>query len=183
MSRLEFSARNPELALPCADYNLSVERLMRTRILASLLIAAGMCVAQNAPPSKNAGPQNAPEDSAFSDAVVDKVLNEIRNGLEAHSASVMLSAFDRDRMNGYGTFADQVRAFFDRYEAFRVRYRIAETTVEGGRGVALVEFEMEETPRAGNAPPERKTAQLRFELERGGKGWKIVDLQPRGFFS
>ena len=149
----------------------------------ALVIVAGLCLAQAAPqPSKNVSQQQAPDESVFSDVVANEALSLIRDGLEAHSPSRMLSAFDRDKMEGYGTFADQVRAFFDRYEAFRVLYRITQTTVEGARGVALVDFEIEETPR-GNAPPQRKNAQIRFELERGRKGWKIVDLQPRAFFS
>jgi len=42
---------------------------------------------------------------------------------------------------------------------------------------------MEEIPRATDEQPVRKRDQLRFEMERGDKGWKIVDVQPRSFFT
>jgi hypothetical protein len=71
---------------------------------------------------------------------------------------------------------------FERYESFRVHYRIMQSTVEGSKGVVLAEFELEEIPRAGGTP-QRRQGQLKFEMERGRKGWKIVDFNPRGFFS
>jgi hypothetical protein len=63
-----------------------------------------------------------------------------------------------------------------------VRFRISNVTVEGTKGVVLVDTEMEEIPRGG-AQPVRKRAQLRFELELGRKGWRVVDFRDRGFFS
>jgi hypothetical protein len=120
--------------------------------------------------------------SVFNDRVANDVLGQIRDGLEGHSRRLMLSAFDSDKMDGYLSFEDQLDAFFERYEAFRVRFRIANVTVEGTKGIVLVDTEMEETPRGG-AAPQRKRAQLRFELELGRKGWRVVDVRDRSFFS
>lgn len=132
---------------------------------------------------KDKGQEDALDTSVFSEGVAGQVLGALRDGLEGHSQRRMLAVFDADKMDGYLTFEDQVQAFFDRYEAFRVHFRIAQTTVEGSRGVVLVDFEMEEIPRGGNQPPLRKNSQVRFEFERGRKGWKIVDFRPRGFFA
>ncbi|HUS20010.1 MAG TPA: hypothetical protein VMZ25_10205 [Terriglobales bacterium] len=118
----------------------------------------------------------------FNERIANDVLGQIRDGLEGHSRRLMLSAFDSDKMDGYLSFEDQIDAFFERYEAFRVRFRISNVTVEGTKGVVLVDTEMEETPRGG-AAPQRKRSQLRFELELGRKGWRIVDFRDRGFFS
>ncbi len=133
--------------------------------------------------NKDKDQRNAPDTSVFSDSVANNVLTDLRDGLEGHSQRLMLSAFDADKMNGYLTFKDQIQTYFDRYESFRVYYRIAQSTVEGTRGIVLVDFELEQSPRNATTPPSRKSAQLRFELERGNKGWKIVDFRPRGFFS
>ena len=140
-----------------------------------VLLGAGSALGQQTP--------QVPDTGAFSDRVASQVLNQLRDGLEGHNQSLMLSAFDARKMADYRTFQDQIQAFFDRYDTFRVHYRIGQSTVEGGRGIVLVNFEMEETPRSGNAPPLRKSAQLRFELEPGAPGWKIVDFRPRDFFS
>jgi hypothetical protein len=64
-----------------------------------------------------------------------------------------------------------------------VYFRIAQSATEGPKGVVLVDIQLEEIPRGATSPPVRKNGQMRFELERGRKGWKIVDLNPRNFFS
>jgi hypothetical protein len=71
---------------------------------------------------------------------------------------------------------------FDRYDSFRVHFHIFETSAEGTAGVALVDLEIEEIPLSSNTPV-RKNDQLRLEMKRGKKGWKIVDVKPRAFFS
>ena len=121
--------------------------------------------------------------TAFSEAVAKDVLQQLTDGLEGHSDRLMLSAFDDNKMDGYLNFEDQIEAFFQRYDSFRVHFRIDQATTEGDKGVVLVDIEMEEIPRSGNAQPVRKQDQMRFEMERGKKGWKIVDLRPRNFFS
>jgi hypothetical protein len=124
-----------------------------------------------------------PYDSAvFSQAVANSVLNDLRDGLEGHSQRLVLSAFDQDKMDGYLTFEDQIEAMMQRYDSFRVHFRVSQSTIEGSKGVVLVDFELEEVPRAGGAPI-RRNGQVKFEMERGRKGWKIVDFTPRGFLS
>jgi hypothetical protein len=135
---------------------------------------------------KDKGSQDVINADVFSDDVARNVLNDIRDGLEGHSQRLMLSAFDGDKMDGYLSFEDQIEAMFQRYSEFRVHFRISQTTTEGPKGVILVDIEMEEVPHAtGNANPvpQRRNGQVRFELERGKKGWRIVDFSPRSFFS
>jgi Ni/Co efflux regulator RcnB len=122
------------------------------------------------------------DSAVFSQAVANNILNDLRDGLEGHSQRLLLSAFDQDKMDGYLSFEDQIEALMQRYDSFRVHYRITQSTIEGAKGVVLVDFEMEEIPRSGGAPL-RRNGQLKFEMERGRKGWKIVDFNPRGFFS
>ena len=134
---------------------------------------------------KDKGSQDSNEkdvNQVFSERTADDVLNQIRDGLEGHSRRLMLGAFDSDKMDGYLNFEDQIDALFNRYTEFRVHFRIANVTVEGTKGVVLVDAEMEETPASGGAPV-RKRSQLRLELEQGRKGWKVVDFRDRNFFS
>jgi hypothetical protein len=120
--------------------------------------------------------------AAFSELVASDVLGQLADGLQGHSERLTLSAFDKEKMNGYVAFEDQIEALFRQYDTFRLHYRIAQVTTEGSKGIVSADFEMEEVPPAG-AQPVRKRDQIRFEMERGTKGWRIVDLQPRGFFS
>jgi len=131
---------------------------------------------------KDKGSQDVMNAEVFSTAVANSVLNDLRDGLEGHTQRLMLSAFDADKMDGYLEFEDQIEAFFNKYIAFTVWFRIAQTSIDGPKGIVLVDIQLEENPR-GAAPPVRKNGQMRFELERGKKGWKIVDFSPRNFFS
>jgi hypothetical protein len=131
---------------------------------------------------KNSGQDVLDTSAVFNERVANDVLGQIRDGLEGHSRRLMLSAFDSDKMDGYLSFEDQIDAFFNRYEGFRVHFRIANVTIEGPKGVVLVDAELEEIPATGGSP-QRKRTQLRFELEMGRKGWRVVDFRDRGFFS
>ena len=132
---------------------------------------------------KKSKPQDVLNTDVFNDDVARYVLSEVRDGLEGHLQRLLLSAFDDDKMSGYLSFEDQIEAMFDKYSEFRVHFRILQTTVEGPKGVILVDFQLEEIPKSQSAQPQRKSTQMRFELERGRKGWRIVDFSPRGFFS
>jgi hypothetical protein len=118
----------------------------------------------------------------FNERAANEVLGMIRDGLEGHSRRLMLSAFDGDKMDGYLSFEDQIEAYFDRYDAFRVNFRISNVAIEGSRGVVLVDAELEQTPQGGGVPV-RKRGQLRFELELGKKGWRVTDMRDRSFFN
>ncbi|HWY69709.1 MAG TPA: hypothetical protein VNX88_13650 [Terriglobales bacterium] len=126
---------------------------------------------------------DVPNSPTFSDAVAQNLLQKLADGLEGHSDRQMLSVLDADNMEGYLTFQQQIGALFQRYDSFRVHFRILQISSEGSKGVALVDFEMEEIPRVTDEQPVRKRNQLRFEMERGNKGWKIVDVHPRSFFT
>lgn len=119
----------------------------------------------------------------FSEQVSDQVLGKIADGLEGHDARLLLSAFDAQKMAGYRAFRDQIDVLFERYERFRVHYSVTQTAQEGGRGIVLADWEMEEMPADGAGPPLLRRGQIRFVLAPGPKGWKVIDLQPRGMFS
>ncbi len=155
-----------------------------------------MVFAQEAPASPNkpaASPQieqdkkSKGEDilksEAFTDDVARYLLGEVRDGLEGYQLRRMLAAFDGDKMAAYSSFEDQVRAMYANYSEFRVHFRIVESTTESAKGIVLVNFQLEQIPSSPDAEPHRKSSQIRFEFARGEKGWRIVNLSPRAFFS
>jgi len=127
-------------------------------------------------------PPSAADLTVFDERAAAAVLGTIRDGLEAHSAHRLLSAFDAGKMDGYRTFQDQIDAYFASNESIRVTLRILQTSQDGDHGFILAEVQLENDPRDGERLS-RREAQLRFVLERGPKGWKIVDFDPREFFS
>lgn len=122
------------------------------------------------------------EPETFGDAEASVLMNLIRDGLEGHNAAKMLSAFDDSKMDGYPGFRAQILAMFDQFEAFRIHFHISEVRAEGSKGTFFADVDIEETPRSGGLAV-RKRESVRFEVEQGSKGWKIVNFQPRNFFS
>ena len=118
----------------------------------------------------------------FSDRVTNNILRDMKDGLEGHVQRMLMSVFDDNQLDGYLQLEDQIEQFFNKYDALRIHYRIIQNTVEGPKGIALVEMQMEAAPREGRGQALRRDEQIRFELERGKKGWKIVDFRPRDFF-
>lgn len=131
---------------------------------------------------RNTKNEDLHDNVVFSDAVAIDVLGQIRDGLEGHSQRLMLAAFDDNRFDDYLTFEDQIQQYFEKFEGFRAHFRILQTSTEGAKGVVLAEFDVEGMPRSGGAA-QRRSNQLRFELERGRKGWRVINMRPRGFFS
>ncbi len=132
-------------------------------------------------PSPKNGKATDPD--TFGDTEASVLMSLIRDGLEGHNAAKMLSAFDDSKMEGYAGFRERIIAMFDQFEAFRIHFHITEVRAEGPKGTFSADVEIEETPRSSGALALRKHESVRFEVEQGNKGWKIVDLQPRSFFS
>jgi hypothetical protein len=129
-----------------------------------------------------AGGEPAPQED-FSDAVAARLLQQVTQGFITNNQGQVLSAFNPARMKDYARFRENIAALFAQYESFRAAYRLRQSWPQAERGVVIVEFELEGTPLEEGARPFRRSAQLRFEFERGHEGWKIVDVAPRGFFS
>jgi hypothetical protein len=198
------------LCLPYNEQHLSIEEISMRRLVSVLLmfgLVAGVSFAQEQSSSnsaqqteksskkdkkdkkkkdkdkdKDSGPKDEINTEVFSQTIANDVLGQIRDGLEGHSSRLMLGAFDQDKMDGYLSFEDQIEALFQRYDSFRVHYRISTSSTEGSKGVVLVDWEMEEMPKSGGSPA-RRNGQIKFEMERTRKGWKVVDFNPRGIFS
>ena len=151
--------------------------VLRLLIISLLLPACAFAPAQSSSPNDKSGAD------AFSAEIASQILNQLHDGLESHTPQRMLSAFDPGKMNGYPEFENQVHAFFNRYASFRSFFHIVQSSSDGPKGVVLVDIQLEAAPLAPTDPPVRKNAKLRLVLERGRKGWKIVDLSPRDFFS
>ena len=121
------------------------------------------------------------QSSEFSQVIAESLLARVRDGLNGHSQRTFLSAFDHERMEGYRSFDRQIGAFFDRYESFRVHYNVAQINSQENGGVVLADVDLEGTPAGGGAPV-RKSMRLRFTMDHGKQGWKVVEVSPRGFF-
>jgi hypothetical protein len=150
--------------------------------LFALLLANLICVTLLAQSPEPTTPQPAKGD-AFSDQVMNRMLHDFQKGMQDHSSRRVLSEFDASRMEGYLQVEGQIEQLFNRYDTFHIHYRILQTSMEGQRGMATVEMQLEADPRQDGAPSLRRDGQMHFELLRSEKDWKIVDFQPRDFLT
>jgi len=148
--------------------------------LAALLCLLSVVAAAEQPASDDAAPDSSQSFNAA--RVAERLLSQIQRGIEARNSRQMLAAFDHDRMPGYLTFKDQVEAFFAQHDSFRVYLRVESASLEKDAGSAVVQATLEFTPVDGS-PAVRRQAELSFEFSKTEGRWKIVDFEPRGFFS
>jgi len=151
----------------------------RIFILLVVLFAALTHVAAQ-PQSVLANPNHAP---SFTDADAAQVLDKFRRALEDHNQDQLLKLFDPARMSDFAAFRDQITQFFEKYQAFQVRYHLTQTASENEFGIVVADFSLEATPNGNASPNVRKNIQLRLVLAWDGKQWKIVDLAPLTLFS
>ena len=71
-----------------------------------------------------------PTDTFAATQVAEKLLRQLRDGLEARNSRQLLAAFDDQRMEGYLAFKDQVESFFAQYASFRVYLRVQSASLE-----------------------------------------------------
>lgn len=129
-------------------------------------------------PTTSAAQSEGPSD-VFTDAAAAKLLEQMAEGLQGHSARKMLNAFDLSRMDGGPLFKEQITAFFNQYDSIRVHFKL----VEVKENDAIVDAEIDETPRDPANPPQHKTVELHLTGTKVQAGWKFIDVQPRSFFS
>lgn len=128
---------------------------------------------------ESAKAQSSGTDDVLTEAVASKLVGQMAEGLQGHSARRMLGTFDLSLMDGGPIFKEQITAFFSQYESIRVHFKL----VEVKDNTAIVDAEMDATPPESANAPEHKSLQIRLMAARTAAGWKFIDLQPRNFFS
>jgi len=127
-------------------------------------------------------PQQQPTPGAFDAEAASRLLLQLGEALQGHSQKQFLELFDLDKMKGGALFKQQINSFFSQTDSIRVHLNLGDTSLEVDKANLAVEAEMEGTPRNGGAPW-RRNERLNFVVANTGTSWKVVDLQPRSFFS
>ena len=148
----------------------------------SILAMAAVLLLQPLSANQSAAPQEK-DASAFTDQVAAQLLDQIRQGIESRNLKKILGAFDLSRMSGGPVFKNQITAWLNQYESVRIHCNVLETTTTGAEGSAIVDVEMEANSPGDVSAPVHKHAQLSFVAQKGARGWKFTDVQPRSFFS
>jgi len=127
-------------------------------------------------------PGDAPSPTDLSDEVIEDVLSDFQRGFETHNLNKVLSVFDAAAMPGFAQFRDQMVAYFRLHESFNLRYQLLQVTADNGLGTATADIEMDDDPLDTLPTPKRRSTQMRFQIKRTPKGWRIIGLRPMEFF-
>ncbi|MGB8885781.1 MAG: hypothetical protein WCC87_03610 [Candidatus Korobacteraceae bacterium] len=138
---------------------------------------------QPAPAPDSNPPNPSPEDKlSLSDQVVQDVLEPLSNGVSAQDVNQVISVFDK-AMPGYSSLQEQFRSFFGFYSEVNFHYQILQVTADKDHGSATADIEMDGIPYEVTRMPERRSAQMRFQLKLTARGWKVLGFTPANFFS
>ncbi len=138
-------------------------------------------LAQEKPPVTADQPDPQPFD--LSEEVVRDVLTNLQLGMETHELDRVLEIFDPQNMKDYSQFREQMVAFFHRYDSVKFRYQLLQVVSDKDSGFAIADIDMDADPRDLLPTPQRRSTQMRFEMKRLPKGWKVVALRPADFFN
>ena len=142
------------------------------RIALTLLIIAVSGKAQQA---------SAPDKFTLSDA--SRLVSQIAQAVESNQRDKFLGAFDLTRMQDGPLFRQQIILFLSHRDYVRVHMNVTTVSLDGEKGLATVQAEMEADAPNDYTPPQRQRATLHFTAGHSASGWKFTDVQPRSFFS
>jgi len=130
--------------------------------------------------------QSAPvqpeQKQVFDDHAATKLLFQLTQGLENTNQKQVLAVFDFTHMSDGQRFQQQLISFVSHAESIRLHLNLVKAESGEDKGSAEADIEMEIDPRRGGVPI-RKQARVSFSAQPVTGGWKIVDVQPRRFFS
>jgi hypothetical protein len=156
--------------------------------LTGVLLPSAM--GQNQQPSAAPATPGHSEDSStpatqafdLSDEVTRDVLTNFQRGIETHDLDRVLDVFDPEGMKDYAQFREQMTAFFRLHSSIKFRYQLLQVTADRDQGSAVADVDMEAESTDILPTTQRHSTQMRFQLKRGAKGWKVIGLQPQNFF-
>jgi hypothetical protein len=164
--------------------SLSAKTLLATLLLAASLFIPAALMGQESTasqPATDAQDPTAAQPLDLSDELVRDVFMPLQVSLSDRNRDHLLALLDRDAMPDYAQVRDQLAAFVRHYDGIAFRYQLLQATADGDHASALIEANIEALPPMGIAP-ERRNQQMRFQLKRGPKGWRIVSFKPADFF-
>jgi hypothetical protein len=133
---------------------------------------------------KQDGPsaEDAPDNAAGARRAVKRVLSDLQDGFEGHSARRVTDSLD-ERFDDLPRFEDAVTQFLERTSEMRINLRESTTELKGDHATVIVDAEMIFTNKAAPTKDQRRSQRIQFDfVYNPKKGWKILEITPRQFF-
>ena len=119
----------------------------------------------------------------LSDEIVRDVLLPFQRALETHNLDHLLDTFDPAAPD-LPRFRDQFRAFFRLTDTVKFRYQILQAAADGpDTAYAIADIDMDALPADSLPTEQRRSTQMRLQMTRTPKGWRLTALKPLDFFT
>ena len=157
------------------------------RFIVALLIAWTLALparftAQVAMPPTN--PAEQPGDTLnLSDEVVHDVLSPFQQAIETRNYRLLLSTFDAAATPEFLQLREQFEAFFRLHDNIRFRYQLLQVSADKDVSFAVADVDMDAQPADTLPTEQRRSTQMRFQMTRTPKGWRLTGLKPMSFFT
>ena len=136
-----------------------------------LALSSEYAAAQREPSTKDQDPQRE----------IGQLISDLQNDLEASSSSGVLGKIDRSRFEDFARFQDSVERL-TREDTLRAYFRQLSSTFKNDQAELVLDAEMEMTRKDSTLQAQQRKQQITIDLARTSRGWKIVNIIPRGFF-
>lgn len=126
-------------------------------------------------------PARKPPTATFDDQAASQLLLKLSEALQGHSQKQFLALFDLNQMKNGAIFRQQISSFYAQTDSIRIHMNLAEMNADEKSIAFSVDAEMEAEPGNGG-PAAHQNERVTFTVI-NSNGWKLIDVQPRGFFS
>ncbi len=168
-------SRSGSDSLRCLDWDAANGLMGLTQLLAQSQPPPA------APPDKSQTPDE--EELDLNDQVIRDVFGPLQRGMQSHNLYQVLATFDEQGTSDYAQIRDQLRAFFYQYDEIRFRYKLLQVTSDKDHASAVAEVQVDATPADPSQVTLRRETQMRFRMNLGHKGWRLVGFSPPDFFT
>ncbi len=119
--------------------------------------------------------------SSVGDEVIQQVLEPLRTGIQTHNLKLAVSAFDPKELSSYSDLEGNLRAFFRQFDEIRFRYQLLQVSADQDHASATAEMDIDALPYEATRMPVRRSTQMRLQLKREAKAWRIASFTPADF--
>jgi hypothetical protein len=127
--------------------------------------------------------QTNPQPLDLADQVIHDVLTSFQRGIETQNLDLVMGVFDQQDMKDYAQFREQMVVFFRQHDSVKFRYQLLQATADKDLAFAIADIDMDADPSDILPTQQRRSTQIRFQLKRGPKGWRVIGLRPSDFFN
>ncbi|OFV98222.1 MAG: hypothetical protein A3F68_10005 [Acidobacteria bacterium RIFCSPLOWO2_12_FULL_54_10] len=144
-----------------------------------LLPWPGAAVGKARPPAQEREEPTRREDP---DKAITTLIRDLQLDLESSSSRNLLNKIDSSKFDDYPRFEDMVERLL-RENSLRAFFRQASKTIRESSAQTILDAEMEISRNDAAGQTDRRHQQIVIDFELTSRGWKIVNITPRDFFT